>query len=208
MKTAGQLLKEKRLILELDLGQIAERTKIKSEYLESLEESRYDQLPSPTFAKGLLRTYAKFLHLDPDTMVAMFRRDFTESAAGEIIPRGLVEPVKQKTRFVTVNMLLLLIGGVAFGGFLLWQLTTWWSLPRLKLIQPQEGGIYGDKLTVRGVAEPDATVSINEQKIILDQNGAFSLDLVFPAGTHTVLVTSTNRQGKSRAVERSFTVVK
>ncbi len=208
MKTAGELLKEKREILELDLGTIAERTKIKEEYLRFIEESRYSELPSDTFAKGFLRSYATALHLNPETIVAMYRRDFTENKQGEIIPQGLVAPVNPKARFLTANLLLTTIGALAFGGFLVWQLTSWWSLPNLKLIQPQEGGTYGDKVTVRGSAEADATVSINEQKVILDQNGSFSLDLVFPAGTHSVLVTATNRQGKTKMIERTFTVSK
>ena len=84
MKTAGELLKEKREILELDLGTIAERTKIKEEYLRFIEESRYSELPSDTFAKGFLRSYATALHLNPETIVAMYRRDFTENKQGEI----------------------------------------------------------------------------------------------------------------------------
>ena len=141
-------------------------------------------------------------------MVAMFRRDFAENQKGEIIPQGLVAPVNVKPKFISVNQIILAIAGVVFVGFLGWQLATWWSLPELKIVQPQNGDTYGEKVTVKGASEQDATVSVNEQKVILDQNGAFSLDLVFPAGTHSVLVTAVNRQGKTRQAERTFTVSK
>jgi cytoskeletal protein RodZ len=208
MKTAGELLKEKRLTMELDLATVAAKTKIKENYLQAIEESDYDNLPSGTFAKGFLRSYANFLHLNGDTIVAMFRRDTTENEKGEIIPRGLVEPVGAKKKFLTVNLILAAIGILAFLGFLIFQLTSWWSLPKLELFQPQNGAAYGEKVTVKGIAAPDATISINGQKVILDQSGSFSLDLVFSAGTQSVLVTATNRQGKTHSLDRTFTVSK
>lgn len=208
MKTAGELLKDKRLLKELTLEQVAAKTKIKVEYLEAIENSNFSSLPSSTFAKGFLRNYASFLYLNPDTIVAMFRRDFTENEKGEIIPRGLVAPVGVKPKYFTVSMILVGIATLVFLGFLIFQLASWWSLPKLKLIQPQNGETYGEKVTIKGIADPDATVSINGQKVILDQNGQFSLDLILSAGTQSVLVESTNRQGKKTSLNRTFTVSK
>lgn len=208
MKTAGELLREKRLIKELSLEDVANKTKIKIEFLDAIENSNYAYLPSSTFAKGFLRNYATFLYLNPDTMVAMFRRDFTQNAKGEIIPRGLVEPVSSKPHFFSVSLILTTIAVVAFVGFLGMQLISWWSLPKIKLIQPQNNDTYGEKVTFKGVADSDSTVKVNGQLVILDQNGQFTLDLIFPGGTHSVIVEATNRQGKSTLVERTFTVSK
>lgn len=208
MKTAGDLLKEKRLLKELSLADVESKTKIKQAYLEAIENSNFAGLPSATFAKGFLRNYASFLYLNPDTIVAMFRRDFTENKEGEIIPRGLVAPVAGKSKFFSMTAILTAIATVVFLGFLAFQLTSWWSYPRLTLIQPQNGDTYGEKITVKGVADRDAAVSVNSQKVILDQNGQFSLDLILSAGTQSVLVEATNRQGKSTLVERTFTVSK
>jgi cytoskeletal protein RodZ len=208
MKTAGELLKEKRLLKELSLEDVSKKTKIKVEFLEAIENSDYSLLPSATFAKGFLRNYATFLYLNPDTMVAMFRRDFTQNAKGEIIPRGLVEPVNSKPRFFSVSLILTTIAIVVFVGFLGIQLISWWSLPKIKLIKPQNNDTYGEKVTFKGVADNDATVKVNGQLVILDQNGQFTLDLIFPAGTHSVIIEATNRRGKSTLVERTFTVSK
>lgn len=208
MKTAGDLLKDKRTLKELSLETVAEKTKIKVEYLSAIENSDFASLPSSTFAKGFLRNYASFLYLNPDTVVAMFRRDFTENEKGEIIPRGLVEPVGKPAKFFTVNLILTSIATLVFLGFLLFQLVSWWRLPKLKLLQPQNGDTYGEKLTFKGVADQDSTVKVGDQQVILDQNGGFSLDLIFPAGTHSIIVSATNRLGKSRLLERTFTVSK
>jgi len=208
MKTAGELLKEKRLLKELSLDTVALKTKIKVEYLEAIENSQYKLLPSATFAKGFLRNYATFLRLNPDTMVAMFRRDFTQNAKGEIMPRGLVEPVGNKPRFFSVSLILTGIAATAFLGFLIVQLISWWSLPKLKVTQPQNGETYGEKVTFKGTAENDTTVKVGGQLVILDQNSQFTLDLIFPAGTHSVIIEATSRRGQSTLVERTFTVSK
>lgn len=208
MKTAGELLRDKRILKELSLEDVSKKTKIKVEFLEAIENSDYTRLPSSTFAKGFLRNYATFLYLNPDTMVAMFRRDFTQNSKGEIIPRGLVEPVGSKPRFFSVSLILTTIAVVAFVGFLGIQLISWWSLPKIKLIQPQNNDTYGEKVTFKGVADNDATVKVNGQLVILDQNGQFTLDLIFPSGTHSVIIEATNRRGKSTLVERTFTVSK
>lgn len=208
MKTAGELLRDKRLLKELELSDVASKTKIKIEYLEAIENSNFSSLPSSTFAKGFLRNYASFLYLNPDTIVAMFRRDFTENDKGEIIPRGLVEPVGAKPKFMTVSLILTTIATLVFLGFLGFQLISWWSLPKLKLLQPQNGDTYGEKVTFKGVTDKDSTVKVNDQQVIVDQYGQFTLDLVFPAGTHSVIIETSNRQGKSTLLERSFTVSK
>lgn len=208
MKTSGELLKEKRILKELSLEDVSSKTKIKLEYLEAIENSDFAALPSATFAKGFLRNYASFLYLNPDTIVAMFRRDFTQNDRGEIIPRGLVTPLGAKTKFFSVSTLLTLIATLAFVGFLGFQLLSWWSLPKLSLIQPQNGDTYGEKVTFKGQTNLDSTIKVDGQLVIVDQKGQFTLDLIFPAGTHSVVIESTNRQGKTRLLERTFTVSK
>lgn len=208
MKTAGDLLREKRLAKELTVEDVAAKIKVKPEYLTALEESKFDALPSATFAKGFLKNYAAALRVNPDTVMAMFRRDFEEGQAGEILPRGLVEPIGQKRRIPTANIILVSVAILAFVGFLGFQLMSWWSLPKLQIIQPVNGEVYGEKVTVKGKTDPDGVISINNQKVILSPDGEFSLDLLFPAGSHSVVVSATNRRGVTRLLERTFTVSK
>ena len=54
---------------EINLRDIAERTKISFRYLEAMEADRFDLLPAPIFAKGFLREYARYVGLSPDDVV-------------------------------------------------------------------------------------------------------------------------------------------
>jgi len=61
----GDVLRETRESLGYSLDQAAETTRIRRSYLEALENEDLGVLPAPTFARGILRSYAQFLGLDP-----------------------------------------------------------------------------------------------------------------------------------------------
>ena len=65
----GDWLRRQRELREINLRDIAERTKISLRYLEAMEADRFDLLPAPIFAKGFLREYARYVGLSPDDVV-------------------------------------------------------------------------------------------------------------------------------------------
>jgi len=207
MKTAGELLQAKRLALELSLTEVAARTKVKEKYLSAIESSDFSKLPPSTVVKGFLRSYAKILHLNSETLIAMFRRDFSEQK-GAIIPAGMITPIIRRHSPLSVTSILLSIAVLSFLGFLAFQLLSWQSLPSLDIISPQEGEVYGELISVKGKTDKDATIKIASQLVLVDQNGVFNLDLRYPSGTHRLLIQATSRSGKTRLLERTFTVSK
>jgi hypothetical protein len=60
----GTSLQEARLRQGLDFAEIEQATKIRAKYLRALEDERFEVLPSHTYVKGFLRTYAEHLGLD------------------------------------------------------------------------------------------------------------------------------------------------
>jgi Helix-turn-helix domain len=60
----GNSLRETRLRKELDFPELEQGTKIRAKYLRALEDEAFDTLPSATYVKGFLRTYAEYLGLD------------------------------------------------------------------------------------------------------------------------------------------------
>jgi cytoskeletal protein RodZ len=68
-KSAGERLREAREAQGLTLVDIANRTRIPIRHLEAIEESRFDTLPSPTYAIGFAKTYARAVGLD-ETAIA------------------------------------------------------------------------------------------------------------------------------------------
>lgn len=74
--TAGELLKQKRLEKGLDFKTIEKELKIKEKYLAMLEANRFQGFESQVQSKGFLKNYARFLGLNHEMVLALYRRDF------------------------------------------------------------------------------------------------------------------------------------
>lgn len=63
-KTAGEQLREAREAQGLSLADIANHTRVPIRHLAAIEEGRFDAMPSPTYAIGFARSYARVVGLD------------------------------------------------------------------------------------------------------------------------------------------------
>ena len=73
--TLGETLAAKRGERGLTIEQAAAATRIRAHYLSALESNELERLAAPVYAKGHLRTYARFLGLDPEPLVAMLKAE-------------------------------------------------------------------------------------------------------------------------------------
>lgn len=64
MTELGTMFKEARIKLGLTINEMAERTKIRSEFLTAIEEENFHQLPGEAYVRPFIRTYARALSLD------------------------------------------------------------------------------------------------------------------------------------------------
>lgn len=65
----GAVLAERRGERGLTIEQVASATRVRAEYLRALEADQLERLPAAVYAKGYLRTYARYLGLDPEPLV-------------------------------------------------------------------------------------------------------------------------------------------
>ncbi|WP_291300541.1 helix-turn-helix transcriptional regulator, partial [Desulfosporosinus sp. BICA1-9] len=57
----------------MELKDVEEFTKIRCKYLQALEEEDYCVLPGEVYTVGFLRSYARFLDIDSESLVNTFR---------------------------------------------------------------------------------------------------------------------------------------
>jgi cytoskeletal protein RodZ len=69
--TLGEILAARRGERGLTIQQAAAATRIRAHYLSALESDELERLAAPVYAKGHLRTYARYLGLDPEPLVEM-----------------------------------------------------------------------------------------------------------------------------------------
>jgi cytoskeleton protein RodZ len=106
----GERFRAAREARGISISQAAEQIRIRSVYLAAIEEENWGTIGAPVYARGFLRTYARFLGLDPEEAVAGFNRaQGTPSGAPSSI--GL-EPAPRRAGPVWASGLLLWIAGV------------------------------------------------------------------------------------------------
>lgn len=72
----GNNLREARQRRRIDLVIAEQDTKIRSKYLAALETEDFDVLPGPVFVRGFLRTYSRYLGLDPQLFIDEYNARF------------------------------------------------------------------------------------------------------------------------------------
>lgn len=65
----GAALKQAREAQGLAIDDVALQLKFAPRQIESLEQERFDRLPGPTIARGMVRNYARLLKLDPEPLI-------------------------------------------------------------------------------------------------------------------------------------------
>ena len=64
MPSVADQLKSARESQNLDIHQVAEMTKIKTEHIRALENGTYDSFSAPVYIRGFVKTYATILKLN------------------------------------------------------------------------------------------------------------------------------------------------
>ncbi len=68
----GKYLKQAREKKSYTLEDMTELTNIETKYLQALETEEYDLLPSPFYARVFLKTYAKYLNLNVNSVIQLY----------------------------------------------------------------------------------------------------------------------------------------
>lgn len=127
MGELGERLKAAREAKELTIDQVAEDSRIQRAYLEALESESFGAFSSELHTRGFLRTYASYLGLQPEEVLALYDRAKTKSRGKKSPPAPAPDPVKpassapvsspagqrrSRTAAIIGDALLLLIGVV------------------------------------------------------------------------------------------------
>ncbi len=83
MQNIGDRLTEARKRLGVDLRQVSEATKIRTDYLVAMEDGSFDFSLPEVYKKGFLKIYARYLKLDADKIGADFMTQFSAGARRE-----------------------------------------------------------------------------------------------------------------------------
>lgn len=90
----GNKLRDARARRQLSLQEAEEATKIRSRYLQAIENEDWDELPGDVYARAFIRTYGALLDLDGERLAEEQRQLRGSERPGERLPR--VDPRPHK----------------------------------------------------------------------------------------------------------------
>jgi cytoskeleton protein RodZ len=104
-ESLGKYLRREREGRKISLREVANHTRVREHFLKAIEEDQFQLLPSATYAKGFLLTYANYIGLEPNDVI----RRYENFLKGEPVRHTEVLPEK---KILWKRKHLLAIGGV------------------------------------------------------------------------------------------------
>src|SRR4051794_31530771 len=93
MPAVAEQLRRAREERKLDIYQVAEITKIKTDHIRALESGDYNVFAAPVYIRGFIRTYAKVLKLDESQLIADLEAELAQTEKFRELP-----PLTKKPR--------------------------------------------------------------------------------------------------------------
>lgn len=132
----GMMLREAREQLGLSVMDVASQIKFAPRQIEALEADDYQNLPEAAFLRGFVRSYAKILHLDAQTVLAALPQD--KAVPVELTPGSVGEPFPDVHSVLRQNLNWLigaLLVAMIVVGLAMWHFTTPPEQPRETLVE-------------------------------------------------------------------------
>jgi len=118
----GERLKREREMREVTLEELTKATRISTRFLLALENESWDKLPGGVFGHGFVRTIARYLGLDEESLLSEYdlaRGDKSQSELAK--PEERIPPPPKWIPALAVLVLLLLAAGLFYAGRYGWR---------------------------------------------------------------------------------------
>lgn len=198
MKSIGQVIRTYRERQEWSIQQLSKETSVPLEMIEALENERFSELPAAPLVRGYLQLIAQSLGIPEDTAIALWRRDAPTASENTLQSRSETSPFRGRSwwrpQLISwASFGILVVGAVLL---LLWQWREIGRPPDLAVENLENFSVLPAPIEIRGQTDPDSTLTINTQLVSLDPQGYFAYLLDLPTGERTIVVQSTDAQGR------------
>jgi len=200
MLRTSSLLKNTRLDKEYDLSDISKKLKIPVKYLIAIENEEVKCFPQEPYCSLIIKDYADYLGLNGQEMLSFFRRDFEQKKRSKSFK-------KDGFSFTPQFTFAILIGIIVFS-FIIYLILEYFKFnrpPKLKINWPEN--IAEEIIDLSGITDPDSTVRINQDLIIVDNKGNFQKKIQLSSNNETkVTIESKSPSGKVTVEEKVLKV--
>ena len=123
-QSVGERLRIMRETAGLDLNDVGTKTRIPLRHLEAIERGDYASLPSPTYALGFTRSYARAVGGDEAALITQLREDLgREDPASHTMPYEPTDPARVPSRLLAWTAAALFL--IVAVGYWTWRSNYW-----------------------------------------------------------------------------------
>jgi cytoskeletal protein RodZ len=203
MITVGEVLKKQRENLQKTLEQAALDTKIQPRFLKYIESNDFDKFDSSVYAQGFIKIYAKYLDLNEDRLLAIYRRSVPniklERATFRETRRGLKNPaITPKSVAITLSAIFLL-GIISYLGYQIYQFQT---PPKIEITNPpNESSVSEESIDILGATDINSSLFINDHPVELSGDGSFQYQVILNPGVNIITILAKKNNSTQESVE-------
>jgi len=204
MNTIGEILKKERVSKKYSLNKIEDLTKIKKEFIDNIENCRWDKLPEYSTVLGFVKSLSQYLGIDERKAVAFLKRDYPPKKQDQINPKpDIADKFNWSPRYTfwlgfVVTFLLVTL-------YLVFQYRKFVSPPNLSVDLPKENQtIDNNKVRVLGKTDGDAVITVNNQPVLTTSDGDFEVEVQITKETNEVIIKAISRSGKETVIRRNI----
>jgi cytoskeletal protein RodZ len=126
MSSLGETFRQAREARGFALSDVSEQIHIRSVYLNAIENEDWASIGAPVYTRGFLRTYARFLGLDAEAIVARYNEiagqaAATATAAAPVSSAGSSDRGGPSVWVIAVSIVAVLLVGFAFYEYVQYQ---------------------------------------------------------------------------------------
>jgi cytoskeletal protein RodZ len=206
-KTLPEILREQRLKENLSLDEVSFKTQISTIYLNYLEDGRYDKLPGEVYTKQFIKKLAKTYSLNESSLLKIYLAEKDSQLTLQIL-RPSKKIKNWHTRFLTPKVIrltaiiIVILAGLSYLGF---EVNNIFKAPLLKILSPQTEIITDQQnIEIIGQTEPEVDLTINNQKILADEQGNFTKKVDLVDGVNVFTISAKKQHSKEQIATLSI----
>lgn len=203
MLTAAEMLRQERERQKITFQQIEKLTKIRKKNLEALERGDWHQFSSKIYIVGMIRSYGKFLKINEEKLLAVFRREYEQKEEMKFqkgIANKHLAPLAQSV-FKVVTLVVILIFIAYFG----YQLAVFLSPPKIIIISPTKNTFKREeKIELVGTVDKESIVTVNGERVYQNKENVFTISIPLIPGENHVTIEVVGANGRKTIVKKTF----
>ena len=203
MLTVGQILHAEREKQGRKLSDIEKSIKIRSRFLKAIENDNWSFFNSKIYISGIIKNYSKELGVDPEKMLAFFRRDYARKE--DITFRKNISSKYLTPQTIKIIYFLIILLVLLFTYYFGYQVKRYLSPPKIEILSPSKNTFKRqEKVNIIGKTEREAEIKIFGDRIYQNDKGIFNYSLPLKPGENKLKIEVIGANGKKTIFEKTY----